>query len=57
MGQASSSKSPSLATALKNLDVGERYLTTLAGLDFTYRNVSELLDKINKLREEEGQDG
>ena len=40
-----------LATALKNLDVGERYLTTLAGLDFSYRDVSTLLEKITQMRE------
>ena len=45
-----------LAMGLKSLDVAERYLSTLAGLDFSYRNVSELLDKINKLRKEEGQE-
>ena len=50
-----------LATAMKNLDVGEKHLTTLAGLDFSYRDVSTLLEKIARLRESpesgpEGQD-
>ena len=40
-----------LATAMKNLDVGEKHLTTLAGLDFSYRDVSTLLDKIAQMRE------
>jgi tetratricopeptide (TPR) repeat protein len=40
-----------LAMAMKDLDAAEKYLTTLAGLDFTYRDVSALLDKIAKLRE------
>ena len=40
-----------LATAMKNLDVGEKHLTTLAGLDFSYRDVSTLLEKIARLRE------
>ncbi len=40
-----------LATALKQLDVGERHLTTLAGMDFNYRDVPQLLDKIAKMRE------
>jgi len=40
-----------LATAMKNFDVGEKHLTTLAGLDFSYRDVSSLLDKIGEMRE------
>jgi len=40
-----------LALALKDLDVAEKHLTNLAGLDFTYKDVSKLLDKIAKLRE------
>ena len=51
-----------LATAMKNLDVGEKHLTTLAGLDFSYRDVSTLLDKIAQMREnpegpERGEEG
>ena len=48
-----------LATAMKNLDVGEKHLTTLAGLDFSYRDVSTLLDKIARMREnpEEAEEG
>jgi tetratricopeptide (TPR) repeat protein len=40
-----------LAMALKDVDAAERHLTTLAGLDFTYKDVSALLDKIAELRE------
>jgi tetratricopeptide (TPR) repeat protein len=40
-----------LATAMKDYEVGERHLTTLAGMDFSYRDVSKLLDKIAELRE------
>ncbi|MBX3434886.1 MAG: hypothetical protein KF847_16330 [Pirellulales bacterium] len=40
-----------LATGLRELDLAERRLTTLAGLDFGYRDVAERLDKINKLRD------
>ena len=43
-----------LALFLKNLDLAERYLTTLAGLDFSYRDVAELLDKIARDREDTG---
>lgn len=40
-----------LALALGNLDHAEKHLSYLAGLDFTYKDVSKLLDKIAKLRE------
>ncbi len=40
-----------LAMGLKNIDTAEKHLSTLAGLDFTYRDISTLLDKIAKLRE------
>jgi tetratricopeptide (TPR) repeat protein len=39
-----------LALHLKNLDTAEKHLTTLAGLDFTFKDVSELLGKIDDLR-------
>ncbi len=39
-----------LATGLRELDLAERYLTALAGLDFGYKDVSERLDKITALR-------
>ena len=32
------------------LDAAEKHLTQLAGLDFSYRNVSERLDKIAQMR-------
>jgi len=35
-----------LAMALKNYATAEKYLTQLAGLDFGYRDVSSLLDKL-----------
>jgi tetratricopeptide (TPR) repeat protein len=38
-------------TAVHNLDVAHKHLTTLAALDFTYKDVSALLDKITRLRE------
>lgn len=40
-----------LCLALKDLDPAEKHLTMLAGLDFNYKDVSRLLDKIAKLRE------
>jgi tetratricopeptide (TPR) repeat protein len=47
----------SLALNLKNLEAAESWLTMLAGIDFTYRDVPELLDKIRRLREETEQTG
>ncbi len=44
-----------LAAAMKNYDLGEKHLTTLAGLDFNYRDVSSLLDKIGQMRDNQGQ--
>jgi len=40
-----------LATGMKELDRAERHLTELAGLDYGYRDVSERLDKIARLRD------
>ena len=40
-----------LSLGLKELDPAEKHLSTLAGLDFNYKDVSKLLDKIAKLRE------
>ncbi|MBN1393750.1 MAG: tetratricopeptide repeat protein [Pirellulales bacterium] len=40
-----------LALHLRNLAVAEKHLTALASLDFTYKDVSKLLDKLAKLRE------
>ncbi|HUT10355.1 MAG TPA: hypothetical protein VMY42_07660 [Thermoguttaceae bacterium] len=42
-----------MALFLKDVDKAEQYLTQLAGMDFTYRDVSDLLAKISKLRERE----
>jgi tetratricopeptide (TPR) repeat protein len=40
-----------LAMAMKDIDKSEKMLTALAGMDFTYKDVSTLLDKIAELRE------
>ena len=40
-----------LATGMKEYDRAERYLSELAGLNFGYRDVSERLDKIARLRD------
>jgi tetratricopeptide (TPR) repeat protein len=45
-----------LAAGMKDLEAAERYLSTLAGLDFAYKDVSALLDKIARLRENPGSD-
>jgi tetratricopeptide (TPR) repeat protein len=36
---------------LKDLDAADKHLTALAGLDFAYKDVSELLEKLTRLRE------
>jgi tetratricopeptide (TPR) repeat protein len=40
---------------VKDLNVAEKHLTVLAGMDFTYKDVSTLLDKIAQLRENGGE--
>ena len=37
-----------LALFLKNVEIAEKHLTALAGLDFSYKDVSALLDKIER---------
>ncbi|OHB66649.1 MAG: hypothetical protein A2V70_13345 [Planctomycetes bacterium RBG_13_63_9] len=39
-----------LAFTLGNLKTAEKHLTTLASLDFSYKDVSDLLDKLSELR-------
>ncbi len=39
-----------LALGMKELDKAENHLTALAGIDFSYQDVSALLDKIAKVR-------
>ena len=39
-----------LAGGLKELDLAEKYLSQLIGLDFNYKDATERLDKIQKLR-------
>ncbi len=39
---------------LRDLDTAEKHLTTLAGMDFAYKDVSALLDKIAQVRENGG---
>jgi tetratricopeptide (TPR) repeat protein len=39
-----------LAVIMRNIDLGDQYLTTLAGLDFNYKDVSDLLDKVAEIR-------
>jgi tetratricopeptide (TPR) repeat protein len=40
-----------LTLGLRDLDSAEKHLSALAALDFTYKDVAQLLDKIAKLRE------
>ena len=45
-----------IALGLNNLDVAEKHLNHLAGLDFSYRDVSKLLEEVHKRRKAEGGD-
>ena len=40
-----------LALGLKDVEKAEKFLTTLAGIDFGYKDVGELLDKLANLRD------
>ena len=40
-----------LATGLNDVDAAQKYLSTLAGLDFGYRDVAERLDKLGPARD------
>ena len=42
-----------LAFGLKNYDEAENHATALAALDFSYKDVSTLLDKIAEIREDD----
>jgi len=41
-----------LAAFMKNFDLAEKYLNELAGIDFGYKDVSALLDKLSRLRDD-----
>ena len=41
-----------LAMALKDLAKAEKYLTTLASMDYTYRDTSDLLERLHRMLEE-----
>jgi tetratricopeptide (TPR) repeat protein len=45
-----------LAMAMQDLDGAERNFSSLAGMDFNYRDVSQLLDKIDQMRQNGGQE-
>jgi len=42
---------------LKDLNAADKHLSALAGLDFTYKDVAALLDRLSSLREEQEQPG
>jgi len=42
-----------LAMGLKEIEQADRHLSALAGLDFSYRDVAERLDKLSKIRDKE----
>ncbi len=51
MGKLALYRAGVLATGLRELDRAERHLNELAGLDFSFRDVAQRLDKLNKLRD------
>ena len=46
-----------LAMGLKDLAKADKYLTTLASMDYTYRDTSALLERLHRLQEEENKKG
>ena len=46
-----------LAMGLKDLAKADKYLTTLASMDYTYRDTSDLLERLHRMQEEEGKKG
>ncbi len=45
-----------LALGLKEVETAEKHLTELAGLDFSYKDVAQCLDKVGQLRDKEKRD-
>lgn len=43
-----------LAAGLEDVDAAQKYLSTLAGLDFSYRDVAQRLDKLASLKDKGG---
>ena len=43
-----------LASGLEDLDAAKKYLSTLAGLDFGYRDVAQRLDKLGSVKDKGG---
>ena len=50
-------KAGKLAMGLKDLAKADKYLTTLASMDYTYRDTSELLERLHRMKDEEGKKG
>ena len=46
-----------LAMGLKDLAKAEKYLTTLASMDYTYRDTSDLLERLHRMHGGRGQEG
>ncbi len=46
-----------LAMGLKDLAKAEKYLTTLASMDYTYKDASELLERLHRMKDEEDKGG
>lgn len=46
-----------LAAGLKDLDTAQKHLSTVAGLDYSYRDVAERLDKLRSAKDNGGLEG
>ena len=46
-----------LAMGLKDMARADKYLTTLASMDYTFRDTSNLLERLHRMQEEEGKPG
>ncbi|MGO9111251.1 MAG: tetratricopeptide repeat protein [Thermoguttaceae bacterium] len=46
-----------LAMGLKDLAKAEKYLTTLASIDYTFRDASDLLERLHRMMEEQNEPG
>lgn len=46
-----------LAMGLKDLAKAEKYLTTLASMDYTFKDISELLERLHRMKDDDEKNG
>jgi hypothetical protein len=42
---------------LKDLAKAEKYLTTLASMDYTFKDISELLERLHRMKDDDEKNG